>query len=178
VSAAPDPARRHLEAVEDAPTLIVVNPETGQQMGTLDEHLQELKDLLAGAETDVRAWRTRHANLKRDKEAEAREDPLWPEVVALFKLWQRACNHPKSTFGPERFEEAKPFLERHGAELCQRAICGLAFDPFKTRRKNGTVKAHDGWHLAFGKVERFEECACKAPADWKERYGIDDSSDD
>jgi hypothetical protein len=171
LSAVPDPdgARRHLEVVEEAPAYIVVDPATGEQLGPLDSHLQELKDLLAGAETDVRAWRTRHANLKRDKEKEAREDPLWPEIIALFKLWQRLCNHPKSAFTPERFEEAKPHYERHGRELCERAIAGIAFDPYCAERKNGTVKRHDGWHLVFGKVEKFEECCCKAPGDWKER---------
>lgn len=164
MSAPPDPAeQRHLAPVEDAPRLIVVNAGTGERVGDLEDLQQESLDQIAGLERDIRGWRARYFDLKRDTDAEAREDPLWPDAVKLFDYWKKTCKHPRSIFTVERFNEALPYLKKHGIDLCKRAVDGIAFDPFITTRKNGTKKRHDGWHLIFGKVEKFEECCNKAP---------------
>ena len=128
-----------------------------------DDHVQALRDQIAGLERDIRGWRARYADLKRDKTAEARAHKLWPEVVELFQHWQRVCHHPKSAFTADRFWLAMPFVERHGVELVRRAIDGAAFDPYVTRRKNGTTKRHDDWGLIFRDQDKFENFANRAP---------------
>lgn len=163
-----EPARdqRHLKPVDDEVDPILVHPETGERIGVLSERTGELEDQLDGAQTEIRSWRTRYANLKRDKEAEAAKDPLWPAAIELFKLWQELCGHPRSAWSAARFEQVRPFLDKHGSEICAKAIRGAAFEPFCTRRKNGTVKRHDGWGLIFRTTDpdKFEEFVNRAPS--------------
>lgn len=135
----------------------------GNVAGEIEEVIQRLQDELSGAERDVRKWRVMCANLERDADAEAEEDPLWPVAKRVFAHWQKACRHEKAVWNRERFEEIRPYLKKFGEEMCCRAVDGIAFDPFVTERKNGTKKRHDGWHLIFGKAEKFEECCNKAP---------------
>lgn len=135
----------------------------------LHEEIARLRDQLAGAEKDLNAWRTRYANLRRDKDAEARENPLWPNAVKLFRLWKTLTGSKRSKFKADRFEQCEPFLSDHGPELCVRAIVGAVYDPFVTPRKNGTAKRHWGWELIFRNADKTEEFANRAPADWRER---------
>lgn len=176
MSAQPD---RHLRPVEegaDGPPLIVVNPDTGEQAGTLTQHMQPLEDQVAGLQRDVRGWTQRHAELKRDKEAEAQESPVWPAALRVFDHWKRVCKHPRSEWTLDRFELVRPWLEKLGNKkadpearlaeaeaLCMLAVDGIAHDPYITTRKNGTQKRHDGWHLIFETAERFEERCNAAP---------------
>lgn len=156
------------------PHLHIVDTETGERYD-LDQcpQCQVMQDKLDGAEKDINAWRTRYANLKRDKEAEARKSPVWTDAVRLFRLWKVIDHHPNSEFTHERFAMVEPILKlkppKGGVELCVRAIVGKHFDPFTTRRKNGTTQRHTGWHLIFGERTKFEEACCKAPDDWRER---------
>lgn len=129
---------------------------------------QAMQDKLDGAEKDINAWRTRYANLKRDKEREARENPLWPSALKLFQLWKALTGSKRSEFQADRFEQCEPFLKAHGPELCVRAICGAHFDPFITKRKNGTPKPHWGWELIFRNADKTEEFANRAPSEWRE----------
>lgn len=177
--------QRHLRPVEDeAPApLIVVNTATGQQLGTLDDHAQHFKDQIDGLERDIRGWRTRFANLKRDKDVEAREHELWPEAIKLFALWKKECKHGRSAFTQDRFWLALPFLgpqpeallaaarrlgldeaaEPYGPVICKLAIEGAAYDPYVTTRRNGSKQRHDGWDLIFRGAAKVEEFACRAP---------------
>jgi len=154
---------RHLRPVEDEVDPLLVHPDSGERLGVLSDHVQHLHDQIAGLETDVRAWRTRHANLKRDKEQEARKHALWPAAVEVFKHWQQTCRHPRSQFTAERFWLVEPFLARHGKELCMMAIDGAAFDPFTKKRKNGSVKRFDDWELIFRNEGKTEEFVNRAP---------------
>lgn len=173
MSAQPD---RHLQAVEDAPALIVVNPETGEQVGTLDQAQQRLKDEVGGLQRDVRGWAARFAELKRDKDAEAKDSPVWPAALRVFDYWRWECKHTRSAFTLDRFELIRPFLEKLGDQskpepdrlaeaeaLCKRAIDGAAFDPFVTERKNGSKKRHDGLDLIFRNADKMEEFCNRAP---------------
>lgn len=159
-----EPAR-HLRPVETPPTGLRVIDENGQVIDEYAAYLQGLEDHIAGLQRDVKAEHLRYENLKRDKAAEAKGHRLWPMAVELFDHWRKACKHPRSTFSPERFEQARPFLEKHGLDLCKRAVDGAAYEPFCTTRKNGTVKRHDGWGLIFRPAEpdKFEEFANRAP---------------
>jgi hypothetical protein len=173
----PQPAR-HLHPVEDEPKapLVVVNTKTGEQVGSIDEHVQPLLDQIAGLQRDIQGWTMRHAELKRDKEGEAKESPVWPSALRVFDHWKKVCKHPKSVWTLDRFELIRPWLEKLGDKkkpeaerlaeaeaLCILAVDGIAYDPFVTERKNGTKKRHDGWHLIFDSAERFEERCNAAP---------------
>lgn len=169
---------RHLRPVEDTGPLVVMNSETGERVGMLSDHTQALEDQIAGLQRDIRGWASRHADLKRDKDAEAEESPCWPAAVRIFDHWRRACKHPRAVFTLDRFELVRPWLEKLGDKkadaetrlkeaevMCILAVDGIAHDPYITRRKNGTEKRHDGWHLIFEKAEKFEERCNAAPLD-------------
>lgn len=175
MSAQPD---RHLHPVEDAPAanLVVVNGDTGERLGALADHVQPLEDAVAGLQRDIRGWAARYADLKRDKDGEAKESPVWPVAKKVFDYWRRTCKHPRSAFTLDRFELIRPFLEKLGDKdkppaerlaeaeaLCKRAIDGAAHDPFITRRKNGTPKRHDGIDLIFRNADKMEEFCNRAP---------------
>lgn len=128
-------------------------------------------DEIAGLERDVRGWAVRYAELKRDRDAEAREHPMWETGKALFTEWKKATNHPRSHWTPERFWQCERFLtgSRFGQtteERCvwiRRAIRGIAFDCFKTTRRNGSVKLHNDWELLFRSEDKFREFVARAP---------------
>lgn len=126
-------------------------------------------DIIVGLERDIRGWATRFRELQREKDQEARDHPLWPAGELLFDHWRRVCNHPRSVWTPDRFWECLPFLSspKYGPVMCERGIAGAAYDPFKTTRRNGSVKRHDGWEQIFAKAGRLEEFCCRAPRDWK-----------
>lgn len=102
-------------------------------------------DVIAGLERDVRGWAARFAQLKRDKEREAREDPLWPILEALYGVWRRECGHMRSRFSADDFWLAAPHYHRYGWDGCETAIAGARFDCWRTQRKNGSWKRHDDW---------------------------------
>lgn len=173
MSAQPD---RHLRPAEEEKPLIVVNPDTGERIGMLADHTQPLLDQVAGLQRDVRGWTQRHAELKRDKDAEAAKSPCWPAALRVFDHWRRECKHSRSVFTLDRFELIRPWLEKLGDKqadpetrlaeaeaMCKLAVDGIAFDPFITKRGNGTKKRHDGWHLIFETAEKFEERCNAAP---------------
>ena len=167
-----DPARKpHLRPVEEGPPLIVVNGD-GERVGTLADHLQAYEDQIAGLQRDVKAEHLRYENLKRDRAAEARSHPLWPQALEVFKHWKEVCRHPKSSFTTSRFELIRPLLEKHGIDLCKLACDGAAFDPYETRRKNGSMKRHDGIHLVFDE-DKFEDFCNRAPIPRPEQVTLD-----
>lgn len=152
----------------------------GASMGLCDScrkkntELARKNDEIAGLERDIRGWAVRYAELKRDKDAEAREHPMWPVGKSLFTEWKRATNHPRTQWTPERFWQVERFLTggRFGGTVeersvwIRRAIAGAAFDAFKTNRRNGTVKAHNDWELIFRTEDRFREFVARAPKGW------------
>lgn len=131
-------------------------------------------DEIAGLERDIRGWAVRYAELKRDKETEAREHPLWKVGEVIFREWRTLCRHPRSPWTPDRFWTIEPFLTntKYGdtidkrVGLCRRAVAGAAYDAYATTRRNGSTHRHDGWDLIFRSADKFEEFCCKAPKGW------------
>lgn len=174
MSAQPD---RHLRPVEEEVELIVVNPDTGERVGTLADHTQRLKDEVAGLQRDVRGWAARYGDLKRNKEVEAKDSPVWPAAVRVFEYWRRLSGKTKRTvFTLDRFELVRPWLEKLGdpkadpaqrleeAEaLCKLAVDGIVFDHYVEKAKNGTDRHHLGWHLIFKEADQFEKRCNSAP---------------
>jgi hypothetical protein len=151
--------------------LRVIDGDTGE---ALEEHpeLADLRVVIKGLERDVRTWIRRYDELRRDKEQEAREDALWPQAVRVFQAWQQATGHTRSTFNAERFFLIQPFLKntkQYGAEICLRAVAGIAYDCFSVKRKNGSVRKFDEWERVFKDARELEERANAAPKDWRER---------
>jgi hypothetical protein len=116
-------------------------------------------------ERDVRRKNAQITQLKRDREAKAKQSEIWPVAHALFDYWRDRCGHKRTQWNLDRFEQAAPFIERHGEDMCRLAIEGAAFDCFTTERKNGTIKRHDDWGLIFrpGDPDKFDEFVRKAP---------------
>lgn len=153
--------------------LALVDTETGErhpfrdeEAATLHAEIARQRDVIKGLQRDIRGWAARYAELKRDKEEEARSHALWPDAVRLFRLWQRLCHHPRAGWDVERFEQVLPFLKKHGIAMCERAIVGAAFDAFETTRRNGSKKRHDGWELIHRSADKWEEFANRAPLDF------------
>lgn len=162
----PAKADRHLRPVDEndarEATLLVVNPATGESIPFL-EYTQDLRDQIEGLETDVRSWRTRHANLKRDKQAEATRHALWPRVLELFEVWKVKCNHPKTNFDADYFECGRIMYERHGEDVCKLAIEGAAYAPSTKPRRNGTVERFDDFELIFRSETKLASFVNRAP---------------
>ena len=149
--------------------------------------LDAAESKLKGAERDLNGWRVRFEELRRDKEAEAREHELWNSALDLFDLWRRAAAQaegkakPKrSKFSADRFFLVLPFLKKYDLEMCQRAIIGRCFDHYgadgKVRRKNGSPIHYCEFERIFGAMGQgktastnFEESCNRAPADWRRR---------
>lgn len=134
---------------------------------------------LEGEKVDKSSWRAKYYALKADKEARAQKSPLWPKAVQLFQLYCCVTGKPdkprKLTWNAERFDLVRPLLEKHGAEMCVRAIMGRATDHFTAKRANGTTVHYHEWERIFGSkgngqtcASNFEESCNRAPADWRE----------
>jgi hypothetical protein len=144
---------RHLRVVDTTTGDVLPEcPGCVERQQTLDELTRKYHGALAQI-----------GSLRADKEAEAKKHPRWPEAIAVFRYWQEHTGHKKSEWGPKRFELVLPFLEKHGAEECRRAIRGAAFDPFTTKRKNGRENVHNGFDLIFRSPEKFDDFRERAP---------------
>jgi hypothetical protein len=128
---------------------------------------QAVEDQLSGAQKEIAGWRARYANLAREKDAAARVSEWWPQAVLLFGFWKERTGHTRSKWTYDRFHECEPMLRRYGMTMCERAIAGVAFQPYTKVRRNGTVQKFDAWHTVFKGATAIEEYACRAPRDWQ-----------
>lgn len=142
--------------------LRVVDAETGEIQHECP-NCQALADEVAGLERENRAWRARYADLKREVETDITADPLYNDAKIVFDYWKAKCRHPRSRFDAQRFRAIRPLLAEHGLALCRKAVDGAAFDPFVSRRRNGTTHRHDAWELIFRDRGKFEDFCNRAP---------------
>ena len=144
---------------------------------------------VAGLQHTIRSLSYKLEELKRDKEAEAREHELWDPTMDLFTLWLRAAEccerqhderktkaHKRSKLTATRFFCALPFLSKEGVEMCQQAIIGRVYQHFYDRRANGTRIRYFEFQRIFESEKRFagafEESANRRPTDWRERVEV------
>jgi hypothetical protein len=141
------------------------------------------EDEIKGLERDIRGWAARYAELKRDREREAREHDAWPIGMRLFRVYcqltPRQDGQPRRlSFDAARFECWLQHFHKWGEEMCLRAIVGRVFDHHTAQRKNGTTIHYFEWERIFGNAgkmtptENFEESCRRAPADWRERLPV------
>lgn len=131
----------------------------------LEEELQRREDIIAGLQRDIRGWSARYADLKRDKDRSAKTHPRYSDAEIVFGEWKLHCNHKRSGFTADRFWLVLPYLEneKFGMKACILAVKGAGYDPFETRRKNGTMKRHDSWEKIFESAGTLEDFANRAP---------------
>lgn len=159
---------RHLRPVPDEPEpLMVVNTETGEQVGPLKRFRDEAEaeyNALFGKYRGALAEITR---LKKDAEADARAHELWHEAEALHDWWAIACGHPGTTFTAENFYQVLPRLKEKtvGPIGVLKAICGAAFDPGKKQMKNLRWEIYDDWELIFRSQAKWRSFAARVPGD-------------
>jgi hypothetical protein len=143
----------------------MANEQSARKLRIVDEHGEvlpgcpncaELDDQLAGAEKEIRAWRARYAELKRDRDHDAREHNLWGKAVALFTEWRIATNHMRSGWTGERFWLCQPYLQRDGFVTCRWAVWGIAYECNTKVFPTGYVERYDSWELCFKNRGTFE----------------------
>lgn len=126
--------------------------------------LTALNDERMGLQETIRRQAGAIGKLRReDPQKKLREHEQWNRVHTFFKKWQRATGHTRSRFTADRFVVALSFFDDYEDEMIERGISGIAFDPYVTRRKNGTEQRHDGWELLFRDAGKFEEFCNRAP---------------
>lgn len=132
----------------------------------LDVLLDEKDLIIEELQKDIRRWAVRAGKLRREAEGDGwKHHPNYNDALIAFKEWKRQCNHPRSAFTADRFWLIQPFLEieQYGLKVILMAIKGAAYDPWTTKRKNGTIKVHDGWEQIFKNAGTIEEFACRVP---------------
>lgn len=153
------PVRRNLRSV---PQPEMFDPETGEVLEKAPcANCLQLEDQLAGAEKEIRSWRASYANLKRDKNEEARAHDRWGLAVALWHEWVYATGHAKSQWSGDRFWLCVPFLEVDGFVICRWAVWGIAYQPNTKQLSSGQVEVYDSWELCFKNRGTFERYAVR-----------------
>ena len=120
-------------------------------------------DVIAGLERDIRGWAARYAQLRRDLAAEAQDHPLYEQAQDVFNYWRAKCRHTRSKWTTDRFWTLEPLLSEYGEGMCRKAIDGAAYDPYTSKRRNGSVKRHDDFDLIFRNAGKVEEFCNRAP---------------
>lgn len=87
---------------------------------------------------------------------------LFPAAKRLHDYWRERCKHPRTEFEAEEFKQVRPRLAKYGEQMVRRAIDGAAYDPWISKRKNGSALRHDSWEIIMRKG-KFEEFVNKAP---------------
>lgn len=171
MSAEPAPLRR----------LVAVDQDTGEAVSTevarLQERISILEQNLRDAEKDLRTKRAQITKLRKDKIAERLEYARRDDVDRVHSYWNRKLGHQRALTA-DRFDAVRGILEETHIEVVdgkpvkvetyelsdfKAAIDGAAFDPFTTKRKNGTTHRHDDLSLICRDGKTFEGFIARAP---------------
>jgi transcriptional regulator with XRE-family HTH domain len=144
----------HLKPVPE-----LFNTETGEITKQACPHCAETAAQLAGAEREIRSWRSRYAKLERDKKEEAETHTLWGIAIALFNEWRLATGHERSAWTSERFWICQPFLERERFTACRYAVWGIAAHPNRKEITPDYFEVYDSFELVFRNQDTFERYA-------------------
>jgi hypothetical protein len=152
---------RHLHPVETGE----LDPAGPQTFAAALERIAELEVNIEGLEEAHRSAMAKVRLLRRDKDAQAREDALWPLAIEAFTYWQGATGHGRSEWNTARFELVKPYLKSPGIEVVKLAIDGAAHEPYRASKpnKNGHVEVYDSWETIFKNRGSFERHVNRAP---------------
>lgn len=174
--AVPDPVpERHLRLVDQSTgEVFSVTPgcancdRLASELGEAHLHIEAKKDLeqqLADANVDLAKYRAHVRRLQDQLTKDLQEFERAPLIDALFELWQRLCNHPRSYMDKDRADKIRKILmlkRPDGTSPTERearmAILGAARSPFVSPGVGG-AKRHDGLDLIFRNAEKFEDFA-------------------
>jgi hypothetical protein len=150
------PAPRHLRIIDDQ----------GEVTEFACPHCQHKEDELAELVRKFRGQSRELAELRRDKDAEARAHEAWPTAIKLFDYWKLLTKHSKAKWSEDRFWVLLPSLKNFGAGNCAAAIAGIAHDPNTRVQRNGKTERYDDFATCFGSAGRVERYAKRRPKDW------------
>ena len=128
----------------------------------------ELEAEVADLERDMRRARARErwllSQLEDDRAGYGRRD----EVEDIFNEWRRVCGHQNARLTMDRFDVIRKLLEvsrpaAYPREAFAAAFAGAAYDPFVTRRRNGSEHRHDDIALICRDGKTFESFIRRAP---------------
>lgn len=166
----------------------IVPPEVGR----LREQLEALKVDKKMLRRDITTKNRVINELQRNKVEERLNYERRAEIERIGVYWHRKCRaedyakpvHKVQPMTPDRFDAVRAILEIerivievdevtgrtkkrrepfYSPEDFKRAIDGAAFDPFRTKRKNGTWQTHDDLELICRSSKHFDEFIAKAP---------------
>jgi hypothetical protein len=139
--------------------------------------VEKLKTDLKAAERDLRAKRRRITELERDRVKERETYRRRADVERVHSYWQRRLGHAKALTA-DRFDAVQGMLDQvridvvdgkrvkapaYSLDDFKAAIDGAWFDPFITRRKNGTEQRHDDLALICRDAKTFDGFVARAP---------------
>ena len=128
------------------------------------DELQVLHEQLAGAERELRAWRSRWAKLTADRQADRDNYENKDLVRRLFDFWRERTGHERAKLTPDRFDAIRGALELgFSAREVAFAIAGIAFDPYVTTNRNGSIDRHDDLLIALKDAKHVEMYGRKRP---------------
>ena len=161
---------RHLHVVDaEKEAVAYVAIDKHGESRDASQEVQALRDREKGLESDVAKWQLKYYELQRDKEEEARGEPLWEQAEAVFEAWKTATGRkPRTDFDWRRYRLIEPFLKKkkYGLPICLQAVAGIAYDHFSVQRKNGTTRHFNEWERVFKDSREVEERANAAPKGW------------
>lgn len=138
---------------------------------SLTQALQRIEQLEGELQDVERERRNQRAHIKRlqslldqDRRAYDRRD----EVVSIHREWAEQTGHRNSRLTDDRFDAIRALLEvekpkPYPREAFTAAIAGAVFDPYITRRRNGSEKRHDDIALVCRDGQKFEDFILRAP---------------
>lgn len=147
--------------------LRLLDAETGEITEFACAHCKGKEDEVKELLKKFRGQSRELAELRRDKDAEARAHQAWPLLGALFLYWQELTGHTKAKWEPGRFWDALPLWKTFGTGNCAAAIAGLAFDANRKPMKNGKIEVYDSWELLFRNAGTLERYIKRRPTDWE-----------
>lgn len=139
-------------------------PKLSEALQTIERLELELQDVERERRTQRAHIKRLYAELARDRASYERRD----EVESIHREWATVCGHGNSRLTDDRFDAVRRLLEvtkpkAYPREAFSAAFAGAAFDPFITRRKNGTEHRHTDLELICRDGAHFESFIKRAP---------------
>jgi hypothetical protein len=146
--------------------LYAVDPQTGEISEYACVSCQRKEDELAELWRKFRGQSRELAELRRDRDAEARAHRAWPVLLMLFDYYKVLTGHGRARWTPDRFWCALGLWREFGSGNCAAGIAGIAYDPNRKQLKNGRFEVFDSWELLFRNSGTFERYCRRRPKDW------------
>jgi hypothetical protein len=121
--------------------------------------LEKAEKRLAGADLEV-------ARLHADRARDAETHPLRPQVNLVHACWCKATGKRRPLHFTD-VENIAAAIDKFDLATALRCVIGLAYDPYKTRQRNGREKPHNDLDTGFKSFGRVADYAGRAPVGWE-----------